>query len=348
MSLDARIAELAKKYLPIAAEILKEAIRIPADYVDGKDPMCGTSNHEEPRIKYLREAIIKYKAVEKEEDVYFDDFGSLYWTVSDPSDGIPLDKKKVVYFDGHTDTVNALRAEWPKRVGEGLDSYNGLLDINKANIENLKKELGYIPPKEEWDNLIFGRGSADQLAGVISEILATKIMLELRPEGALKGVIIRAYGTIAEEDNDGGSPMYICTTSCLARVLNIFLMLLSILKVLVILVKNLALSVSIVVNVVVCKSKSKLSVNLAMVQCLGKAVTPSKLVLSSLPKLLKNTKTEKLSRMILSSNTVLVLLLGATWILLLIALFLNASFSVSIVVSLWAKILNNVLRMLMA
>jgi len=91
-----------------------------------------------------------------------------------------------------------------------LDAYDGLKDINKADFEKLKKELGYIPPKEEWDNLIFGRGSADQLAGVISEILATKIMLELRPEGALKGVIIRAYGTIAEEDNDGGTPMYIC------------------------------------------------------------------------------------------------------------------------------------------
>lgn len=210
MSLDARVAELAAKYLPIAAEILKEAIRIPADYVNDKDPKCGTSNHEEPRLRYLRDAIIKYKAVEDEKDVYFDDFGSLYWTVSDPSDGIPLDKKKVVYFDGHTDTVNALRSEWPKRVGEGLDAYNGLVDIEKADYERLQKELGYIPPKDQWDNLIFGRGSADQLAGVVSQILATKIMLELRPEGALRGIIIRSYGTIAEEDNDGGSPMYIC------------------------------------------------------------------------------------------------------------------------------------------
>ena len=32
--LDARIAELAAKYLPLASEMLKEAIRIPADYVD--------------------------------------------------------------------------------------------------------------------------------------------------------------------------------------------------------------------------------------------------------------------------------------------------------------------------
>lgn len=34
-------------------------------------------------------------------------------------------------------------------------------------------------------------------------------MLELRSEGALHGVIVRAYGTVAEEDNDGGGPMYV-------------------------------------------------------------------------------------------------------------------------------------------
>lgn len=34
MSLDEKIAQLAEKYLPLAEEILKEAIRIPADYVD--------------------------------------------------------------------------------------------------------------------------------------------------------------------------------------------------------------------------------------------------------------------------------------------------------------------------
>ena len=32
--LDSRAAELAEQYLPLAAEILRECIRIPADYVD--------------------------------------------------------------------------------------------------------------------------------------------------------------------------------------------------------------------------------------------------------------------------------------------------------------------------
>ena len=32
--LDTRISELSEKYLPLAVEMLKEVIRIPADYVD--------------------------------------------------------------------------------------------------------------------------------------------------------------------------------------------------------------------------------------------------------------------------------------------------------------------------
>ena len=32
--LDTRISELSEKYLPLAVEMMKEVIRIPADYVD--------------------------------------------------------------------------------------------------------------------------------------------------------------------------------------------------------------------------------------------------------------------------------------------------------------------------
>jgi acetylornithine deacetylase/succinyl-diaminopimelate desuccinylase-like protein len=37
----------------------------------------------------------------------------------------------------------------------------------------------------------------------------TDTVQALRPAGALRGVIIRSYGTVAEEDNDGGGPMYV-------------------------------------------------------------------------------------------------------------------------------------------
>jgi len=60
-----RITELSEKYLPLAEELLKEAIRIPADYVDkpinqGGDPDCGLSNHEGPRLEYLKKRIVVY------------------------------------------------------------------------------------------------------------------------------------------------------------------------------------------------------------------------------------------------------------------------------------------------
>ena len=67
-NLDQKISALSLKYLPLAEELLKEAIRIPADYVDkpvdqGGDPNCGLSNHEGPRLKYLKKRIAEIDAV---------------------------------------------------------------------------------------------------------------------------------------------------------------------------------------------------------------------------------------------------------------------------------------------
>jgi len=198
--------------LPLAVEILKEAIRIPADYVDrpveqGGDPRCGTSNHEQPRVEYLRRKIVEMKAVRRTEDAFFDDFGNLVWSVEDGSDGIAPERKKVIYIDGHTDTVRPLRAQWLERAG--LDPFDGMVDPAKVNKAFLKKELGWVPPDSEWKHLIFGRGSADQLGGVVAAAIATKILLELAPEGALRGAIVRSYGTVCEEDNDGAGPMFL-------------------------------------------------------------------------------------------------------------------------------------------
>ena len=192
--LDQKISILAERYCKLAVEILKEAIRIPADHID-KDPRCGLSNHELPRLEYLKKTIVEVGAVERAEDVWFDAFGNLCWVVLDRHDGIDPAEKRVIMFDGHTDTVNALRARWHEAIGGGIDPYLGMTDPTKVDREFLSKELGYLPPESEWSNLVWGRGAADQL--------------ELRPEGALHGVIVRAYGTVAEEDNDGGGPMYL-------------------------------------------------------------------------------------------------------------------------------------------
>ncbi|MGE5716537.1 MAG: peptidase dimerization domain-containing protein [Acidobacteriota bacterium] len=211
--LDARVAELAERYRPLAAEILKETIRIPADHVDrpedaGGDPSCGLSNHEKPRLDYLRKKIVDAGAVRRPGDVGADGYGNLVWTVDDPSDGVPAKDRRIVYFDGHTDTVRSIRPAWREKTG-GVDAYDGLVDPAGMKRDFLKSELGYLPPEPEWEHLVFGRGAADQLSGVVAQIVATKIMLELAPLGALRGTTVRSYATVAEEDNDGGGPHFV-------------------------------------------------------------------------------------------------------------------------------------------
>ena len=207
-NLDARVAELAAEYRPLAAEILAEAIRIPADHV-AEDPSCGLSNHEGPRLEYMKRRIIEIGSVRNAEDVGFDAFGNLVWSVWDDNDGIAMADKKVIYLDGHTDTVKALRGQWLDKIGGGIDAYDGLTDGGKVDHAFLRRELGHLPPDGEFDNLLFGRGAADQLGGVIAEIVATKILLETVELGSLTGCIVRAYATVAEEDNDGCGPMYL-------------------------------------------------------------------------------------------------------------------------------------------
>jgi len=206
-----RVAELAERYLPLAIAILKEAIRIPADEVDrsvddGGDPRSGLSNHEARRLHFLRDTIIDIGAVQHADDVWFDDYGNLVWVVRDPFDGVPPEPQRVIYFDGHTDTVQALRAQWHDKLDDAVDPYDGLVGATMPPVGALRAELGYVPPADEWDHLLFGRGSADQLAGVVAQIISTKIMLELVDAGALHGAIVRSYATAAEEDNDGGGP----------------------------------------------------------------------------------------------------------------------------------------------
>ncbi|HSD26774.1 MAG TPA: peptidase dimerization domain-containing protein [Vicinamibacteria bacterium] len=212
--LDEKVANLAARYRPLARRLLKEAVRIPADFVDkpveeGGDPLCGLSNHEGPRMEYLKRAIVDVGAVRDPEDVGFDAYGNLVWVVQDVADRIPAREKRVVYLDGHVDTVNALRPQWREKTNGGIDAYDGLLEPARVDRQALRGLLGHLPPDEEWEHLLFGRGAADQLAGVVSQIVATKILLELAPEGALRGAIVRSYATAAEEDNDGGGPLYV-------------------------------------------------------------------------------------------------------------------------------------------
>jgi len=212
--LDRGIAALAERDRSVAAMLLREAIRIPADFVErgpdeGGDPSCGLSNHEGPRLEYLRRMVLETGAVASPDDVGYDAFGNLVWTIADPGDGVPLPDKRVVMLDGHCDTVRALAPAWAERLGPGIHPYLGLTDRGRVDVARLRHEVSGLPPETAWEHLVFGRGAADQLAGVVSQIVACRILRELAPAGALRGAIVRSYVTVAEEDNDGGGPMHV-------------------------------------------------------------------------------------------------------------------------------------------
>ncbi|MEJ2084469.1 MAG: M20/M25/M40 family metallo-hydrolase [Acidobacteriota bacterium] len=213
VNLESRVRELAAELLPAAIETLTMAVRIPDEYIrldvdQGGDVLCGTSNHEGPRIEYLLRRLLEVGAVETASDAGIDEFGNLWWKVEDPADGVAPENKTVIYLDGHVDTVAALRSRWLELTNGGIDAYLGLIDPDRVDFDRLQQELGYLPKQDERQHLVWGRGTADQLAGVVSQIFATAILRRLRSEGALEGVIVWSYATVAEEDNDGGAPMF--------------------------------------------------------------------------------------------------------------------------------------------
>lgn len=205
VELDHQIYNLAQQYLPLAQELLKQLIELPSESIS-TDPLSGGSNHETARLEFLRQYIITKGAVDSEEDVYYDTFGNLIWTVRDKDDPTPADQLKVVYFDGHIDTCLPLRDDWHMTLGRGIDPFNGLTNPNQVNEKLLKKELEYVPPKDQWDHLIFGTGAVSQLQGIVAQVFATKILLETRELGSLRGAKVVSVATVAGEDNEGCGP----------------------------------------------------------------------------------------------------------------------------------------------
>lgn len=203
-TMEEQARELAIKHLPEAIETLREAVRLPAD----EGAASGTSNYERSRIEYLASRLLQVGAVDGPEDTGVDDYGNLWWRVEDREDGVPPEERVVVYLDGHCDTVAPLRSRWNEVLGAGLDAFLGMTDPTQVDRGVLKQELGYLPPEEEWSHLVWGRGTADQLAGVVCQMFATRVLRELRSQGSLRGVTLWSYATVAEEDNDGGGPMF--------------------------------------------------------------------------------------------------------------------------------------------
>ena len=96
-----------------------------------------------------------------------------------------------------------------RRSAAGSTPTGGWSTAARVDCDFVNRELGHLPPEEEWEHLLWGRGGADQLGGVVCQIVATRVMRRLRDRGLLRGVVVHSYATVAEEDNDGGGPMYI-------------------------------------------------------------------------------------------------------------------------------------------
>lgn len=160
------------------------------------------SGHEHLRLEVLRKRILELGAAD---EVFYDEFGSLTWIVHGSEEEGPITN---IWFDGHSDTVDPLPEKWLELAG--VDAFHGRSRDHPINEAFLLNELDFIPDKSEWSHLVFGRGAADQLAGVVTQVFATKILREL---GLLKNVRVRSIATISEEDNDGGSPLSLLSLS---------------------------------------------------------------------------------------------------------------------------------------
>ncbi|GIS36995.1 MAG: hypothetical protein Ct9H90mP9_0250 [Pseudomonadota bacterium] len=77
------------------------------------------SNHEGPRLEYLRDKIIEIGGVRSADELDLMSMG--IWAGPFPIrvTGNPDSEKRVVYFDGHTDTGRALRDPWLSKNPKG-------------------------------------------------------------------------------------------------------------------------------------------------------------------------------------------------------------------------------------
>ena len=193
-SFDDKVAALAARYLSLAARILAEAIRIPADYVDqpGRGRRRPALRPQQPRgaadgvpeadggrggrrappgrrgFRRLRQPRLVGRRTRR--------------TASPPAT-----RRSSTWTATPTPCRRCARSGGRRRTaGSTPTTASSISPASTAR--RCAALLGYLPPDDEWEHLLFGRGSADQLAGVVSQIVATKILLELAPEGALRGV----------------------------------------------------------------------------------------------------------------------------------------------------------------
>ena len=127
--------------------------------------------------------------------------GNLRWTLKDKR--WPRGRRE----DGHLlgwphDTVRALRDRW-----RAPSAHDATRPGGRAERQSRLPEGARLPAAGR--SVPGPTRLADQLGGVVCQVVASKVLMEMKAAGALRGVIIESVASVAEEDNDGGGPMYI-------------------------------------------------------------------------------------------------------------------------------------------
>lgn len=146
-----------------------ELVRLLSDMIRAGKREGGTSGLEGDRARLMIEEMQKFT-----ENVHMDDFGNAIGAL-----GELHSPKKTIWFIGHIDTV--AKGEW------GDAAYEPKIDGNR----------------------LYGRGSSDQLAGVVSSIVALKILKKHESELKAAGIRVVVMGNPHEEDCEGESIKYL-------------------------------------------------------------------------------------------------------------------------------------------
>lgn len=153
--LDDKIDELTNKYSPDARNILQEMNKI-ALTQSNEDPsnFCSAEN---PLTKYILQKLVDLSAVSQQSDIKLNKNGIITWMITDEHDETPFDKRKVIFYNG--------------RISSNIEN-----NLNKSQ-EEVNSSITTTSPKFRFE-------------GIVSQIYSTKILLETKHYGSLKGLII--------------------------------------------------------------------------------------------------------------------------------------------------------------
>ena len=172
--LDKRISRLATNYGYLMTEILKECVAFHT-----KNSGLKGSELTQHFLEFLKQKIIDVNAFLNVEDIVIEENENLSWAIYGKNEDTPLNERKIIFINSNFSSLFEETSDWGKIVGQGLNPFTGLTDIEKIDEEALQKSLAYTPPKLWWPRLTFGKGTIGGLQGIAAAIVSMKIMVEI-------------------------------------------------------------------------------------------------------------------------------------------------------------------------